>query len=175
MTTTNPTMLQRLADDGQIRDHLEYYIQTYGIDDATAEKLLALPEQAYAAVLYDLEDLELNTDNDDLDVALDEESSRAKNIVITTVLTRLADNNVIERPGHISFDIDGTDIYVDESTYSDVPAIFIGDEDYELTANQAQRWIDALTACVDNLRRRQLRAEIDEITAATTTTDGGQQ
>ena len=170
MTTTNPTILQRLTDDGQISDHLEYYLQTHDVDDATAEKLLALPEQAYVAVLYDLEDLELNADNDDLVNALDEETSLAKNMVIDTVVTRLADNNVIERPGHVAFYIDGTDIYVDESTYSDAPAIFIAGEDCELTANQAQRWIDALTACVDNLRRRKLRAEI-----TTTTTDGGEQ
>lgn len=160
---TNPTILQQLASDGAIRDELDFHPAFHNLTDAQFNLLAAVPEDIYAAVMAEDTELDLNVDNDDLTNEIADEVSRAKRQTIERVHARLTrGEELVSAPtlDELTYDVDGTQIYVDESDYGatdgDDLAIWI-DDDYQLTTEQARRWIAALSMCVDGTQRHNLQ------------------
>lgn len=160
---TNPTILQQLASDGAIRDELDNHPAFDDLTDAQFDRLAALPEDIYAAVMAEDAELDLNMDCDDLANDIADEVSRAKCETINRVHARLTrGEELVGAPAldELTYDVDGVEIHVDESDYGatdgDDLAIWI-DDGYQLTTAQARRWIAALSMCVDGIERRNLQ------------------
>lgn len=162
---TNPTILQQLASDGDIRDELDFHPVIHDLTDAQFDLLAAVPEDIYAAVMAEDTELELNMDYDDLANEIADEVTRAKRQTIEQVHDRLTrGEELVSAPtlDELIYDVDGTQIHVDASDYGvtdgDDLAIWIHD-DYQLTTEQARRWITALSMCVDGIERRNLQCK----------------
>lgn len=167
----NLTILQQLASDGAIRDELDFHPALRDLTDAQFDRLAALPEDVYAAVMAEDTELDLNMDNDNLLDEIANEVSRAKRQTIERVHARLTrGEELVSAPtlDELTYDVDGTQIYVDESDYGatggDDLAIWI-DDDYQLTTEQARRWIAALSMCVDGIQRRNLQRKAQLVIA----------
>ena len=182
----NPTILQQLASDGDIRDELHNHPAFHDLTDAQFDRLAAVAEDIYAAVMAEDADLDLNMDCDDLANDIADEVSRAKCETINRVHDRLTrGEELVSAPAldELTYDVDDTQIYVDESDYGatdgddltiwidddyqpdgDDLAIWI-DDDYQLTTEQARRWIAALSMCVDGIERRNLQRKARLMTA----------
>lgn len=159
----NPTILQQLASDGNLHDELYNNPAFNDLTDAQFDRLAALPEDIYAAVMAEDAELDLNMDRDDLANDIADEVSRAKCETINRVHARLTrGEELVSAPAldELTYDVDGVEIRVDESDYGatdgDDLAIWV-DDGYQLTTTQARRWIAALSMCVDGLERRNLQ------------------
>lgn len=159
----NPTILQQLASDGNLHDELYNNPAFNDLTDAQFDRLAALPEDIYAAVMAEDAELDLNMDRDDLANDIADEVSRAKCETINRVHARLTrGEELVSAPAldELTYDVDGVEIRVDESDYGatdgDDLAIWV-DDGYQLTTAQARRWIAALSMCVDGLERRNLQ------------------
>ena len=184
----NLTILQQLASDGAIRDELDNHPAFHDLTDAQFDRLAALPEDVYAAVMAEDTELDLNMDNDNLANEIADEVSRAKRQTIERVHARLTrGEELVSAPAldELTHDVDDTQIYVDESDYGatdgddltiwidddyqpdgDDLAIWI-DDDYQLTTEQARRWIAALSMCIDGIERRNLQRKARLVIAET--------
>lgn len=160
---TNPTILQQLASDRNIHDELYNNPAFADLTDAQFDRLAALPEDIYAAVMAEDAELDLNMDRDDLANDIADEVSRAKCETIDRVHARLTrGEELVSAPAldELTYDVDGVEIHVDKSDYGatdgDDLAIWV-DDGYQLTTAQARRWIAALSMCVDGIERRNLQ------------------
>ena len=163
---TSLTILQQLASDGDIRDELHNHPAFHDLTDAQFDRLAAVSEDVYAAVMAEDTELDLNMDNDDLANDIADEVSRAKRETINRVHARLTrGEKLVNAPAldELTCDVDGVKIHVDESDYcatdGDDLAIWI-DDGYQLTTEQARRWIAALSMCVDGTQRRNLQRTV---------------
>ena len=159
----NPTILQQLASDGNLHDELYNNPAFNDLTDAQFDRLAALPEDSYAAVMAEDAELDLNMDRDDLANDIADEVSRAKCETINRVHARLTrGEELVSAPAldELTYDVDGVKIHVDESDYGatdgDDLAIWV-DDGYQLTTAQARQWIAALSMCIDGLERRNLQ------------------
>lgn len=159
----NPTILQQLASDGNLHDELYNNPAFNDLTDVQFDRLAALPEDIYAAVMAEDAELDLNMDRDDLANDIADEVSRAKCETINRVHARLTrGEELVSAPAldELTYDVDGVEIHVDESDYGatdgDDLAIWV-DDGYQLTTAQARRWIAALSMCIDGLERRNLQ------------------